>query len=320
MKYTLLLLAFALAACTHSPAQLERQTSSWLGLVPDYDGPFQVNTPGFQRPSKVFLPKNYDTKDKWPLILLLHGYTSNPEQVSLITGMGKRVTSRGFILLTPAGTPMPFDHDEGSDHWNKGDLFWNATDFCCDFEKTNVDDVGYLLGLIKETSRQYHVDPERIYVFGHSNGGFMTNRLLCETDHVFAAAGTLAGATYKDPAKCRLQTPISYLQVHAENDPTVVFGENPYHAGGWGTVQQRVQISKCQGEPVTGEQVDWVFSIPGKDLTPITWSNCAEGTEVILWKLRAYDGRFHAPHHPWFYDVAGEALIDFFFRHTLTGK
>ncbi|MFX6230433.1 hypothetical protein ABTF44_20780, partial [Acinetobacter baumannii] len=83
-----------------------------------------MNTPGFDRPSKVFLPKNYDDKASWPLILLLHGYTSNPEQVDLLTGMSKRVTNRGFILLTPKGTPLPYDHDEGQEHGKKGDLFW----------------------------------------------------------------------------------------------------------------------------------------------------------------------------------------------------
>jgi polyhydroxybutyrate depolymerase len=305
-----LVLSFLLAACSAAPS---RKISGWFGAD---NTEATVSPAGYDRSSKLFLPNNYDEKDKWPLILMIHGYTSNAHQADVLLGLSKRVTKRGFLLLTPEGTPLPYDHDTGTDHWKKGDLFWNATDFCCDFEKTNVNDVAYLLALIQETASKYHVDPERIYLFGHSNGGFMTTRLLCETDHVFAGAATLAGSTFKNPAQCRLKNPVSYLQVHAENDPTVAYAENAFHAGGFGTVMQRVAASHCEGEGVAGAQLDYTLSIPGKDTTPISWNRCAEGTEVQLWKLRTYDGRLHAPHHPWFYDAAGEAAIDFLFKHS----
>ncbi len=299
-----------LASCSATPV---RKTSGWFSAD---NVEAEVSPDGFNRPSKLFLPSNYDEKDKWPLILLLHGYTSNANEVDVLLGMSKRVTKRGFLLLTPEGTKLPYDHNEGTDHWKKGDQFWNATDFCCDFEKTNVDDVGYLLALIKATSEKYKVDQERIYVFGHSNGGFMTNRLLCETDHLFAGAATLAGSTFKNPDKCAQKNPVSYLQVHAEDDLTVVYGENAFHAGGLGTVQQRVAASRCEGSGETSAQVDYALSIPGKDTTPILWNRCAEETEVLLWKLKPYSSRLHAPHHPWFYGVAGEAALDFLFKHS----
>lgn len=313
MKNAIRITAFFLFAsgCASTPAQ-ERKASSWFGS--DYTGPFEVSPPGFNRPSKFYLPTNYGAKDKWPLILMLHGYSSNANQADILLGLSKRVTSRGFLLLEPEGTKMPFD--DPAHQLKKGDAFWNATDFCCDFEKTNVDDVGYLLALIKEASAKYHVDSDRIYLFGHSNGGFMTNRLLCETDHFFAGAIALAGSTYKDPSMCRLKNPISYLQVHAEDDPTVAFGENPEYAGGLGTVMQRVSANGCTGNGGGGAQENLALSIPGLDTTPITWSHCLEGTEVELWKLRPYSSPFHAPHHPWFFDVAGEKAIDFLFSHT----
>jgi polyhydroxybutyrate depolymerase len=310
-KFLFLTMFFAVGCATSSP----RQPSSFFG---NYKGPMEVSPVGFNRPSKIFLPKNYDEKDKWPLILMLHGYTSNASQADTLLGLSKRVTSRGFLLLTPEGTELPYTDEAHG--WKKGDKFWNATDFCCDLEKTNVDDVGYLLALIKEASARYHVDEERIYLFGHSNGGFMTNRLLCETDRFFAGAITLAGSTYKDPKMCRLKNPVSYLQVHAEDDPTVAYGENQFHAGGLGTVEQRVSAAGCKGAGVKGPEEELVFSISGLDTTPTTWSNCEERTEVILWTLRPYESRWHAPHHPWFRDAAGEKAIDFLMRHTRAKK
>ncbi|MGL1273832.1 hypothetical protein ACSTKP_23410, partial [Vibrio parahaemolyticus] len=91
-----------------------------------------------------------------------------------------------------------------------------------------------------------------------------------------------------------LKNPVSYLQVHAEDDPTVAFGENPFHAGGLGTVRQRVAAARCTGDGVTGAPQDLVLSIPGDDTTETLWSQCSEGTEVALWKLRPYSSRLHA--------------------------
>ena len=43
-------------------------------------------------------------------------------------GLGAQVTKRGYILLTPDGRTD-----------KNGDQFWNATDTCCDIDKSGVD-------------------------------------------------------------------------------------------------------------------------------------------------------------------------------------
>ncbi len=40
-----------------------------------------------------------------------------------------------------------------------------------DFDHNGVDDVAYLTGLLKEAKRTLRIDPKRVYVIGHSNGG-----------------------------------------------------------------------------------------------------------------------------------------------------
>ena len=44
------------------------------------------------------------------------------------------------------------------------------------------------------------VDPQRIYVVGHSNGGFMSYRLACTRADRIAAIVSLAGATFATSA------------------------------------------------------------------------------------------------------------------------
>ena len=49
------------------------------------------------------------------------------------------VDQEGFIYLYPDGTRDPLYY-----------RFWNATDACCDFDDSQVDDSGYLRALINE--------------------------------------------------------------------------------------------------------------------------------------------------------------------------
>ena len=100
-------------------------------------------------------------------------------------------SSAGFLMIAPAGTA-----DSSGSH------FWNATDACCNFENSQVDDVAYLDGLITEISAAYNVDPKRIYVVGHSNGGFMAYRMACAKADRIAAVVSVAGATFATPASC----------------------------------------------------------------------------------------------------------------------
>jgi poly(3-hydroxybutyrate) depolymerase len=41
------------------------------------------------------------------------------------------------------------------------------------FYGSGVDDEGYLISIIDLVSAKYNVDLKRVYLIGHSNGGFM---------------------------------------------------------------------------------------------------------------------------------------------------
>ncbi len=89
-------------------------------------------------------------------------------------GVSERATARGFIAIMPNGTM----------NVERNGRFWNAR-FCCDHDRTNVDDDAYLTGLINEAQVRYRVDPENIYAIGHSNGGLMSQILACQHSDLF---------------------------------------------------------------------------------------------------------------------------------------
>ena len=43
-----------------------------------------------------------------------------------------------------------------------------------------MDDAGYILNLIDEARLRFNVAADRVYLFGHSNGGFMAHKMACE--------------------------------------------------------------------------------------------------------------------------------------------
>lgn len=114
------------------------------------------------RPAWVYYPQAYNQADDetlWPLVLMIHGGGSDSYYHDRLLGVSARVDSHGFVALLPNGTVN-----------SHGLRFWNGIR-CCDFDHNGVDDVGYLTGLIKEATEKLRIDPKRVYIIGHSNGG-----------------------------------------------------------------------------------------------------------------------------------------------------
>ena len=155
----------------------------WLSLqaAPDA-GPRQVVF-GKDRPVTLLVPRSYAGKPT-PLLLVLHGYGSSGPHHQEYLGLAKLVEAHGVLLASPDGT---LD--------TAGDRFWNTgSAACCNFHGSAVDDLKYLRELLAEIRRVYDVDPKRVYVVGHSNGGVMAHRLGCELAGQVSAIVSLAGS------------------------------------------------------------------------------------------------------------------------------
>lgn len=273
----------------------------------DYEGPFEFATGTKRAAAQVYLPKDYQSRSDWPVVLLLHGYTATGKMQDFYFGLSSKVSERGFVLVVPNGMANA-----------EGKQYWNATDGCCDFEHTNVDDVGYLRELLQQVRSQYKLSQNKVFALGHSNGGFMAYRLACEADQMVDGIMSLAGATFKNPADCKATKPVTILQVHAIDDGTVKYeGDEvgfprlaPY-PGALATVAQWAQRDGCEGEAAAGETIDLVSMIPGADTSSLYWRNCQGGAKVGLWTIQAYKADRHHPHVPWLTPAFLRGTLDF---------
>lgn len=286
---------------------------------PMFQGPYDAVLPEFNRPSaKVYLPLQYShgaDQKKWPVVVLLHGFSGTAETEDLYLTLRFRVSSRGFILVTPDGLKMPQGTRSPEGRDVSGNQFWNAMDSCCDFGKTGVDDVGYLAALVHQVKKQYNVDASRVYLFGHSNGGFMANRLACEIGDEIAGVANLAGGGFKNSESCRAPVAMPYLQIHAENDKTINYVGTAAYAGGVESVAQWTRRNDCRGPSKRNLKKDFLFLIPEKDTSIETWVNCQDGNDVAFWKIKAFEAEHHNAHVLLFNLNFTESVLDFLLSH-----
>lgn len=156
-----------------------------------------------------------------PLLLLLHGYNGNGSSIESYLRLSESAPADAPIVVLPSGLV------EASD---SAPRFWDASPGCCDFEHTAADDAAYLRRLIETVQARWPVDPRRVYVLGHSNGGYMSHRMACEHADLVAGIVSLAGAAFDDPvnidpalARCKPSEPVHILEIHGEEDGTVLY-------------------------------------------------------------------------------------------------
>lgn len=162
----------------------------------------------------LYVPASYDAESAVPLILNYHGYTSNANDQMEYGDFRTIADTAGFLVVHPQGTLL-----NGIPHWNVGG--WTTA--------STTDDVGFTEALIDALSSQYHIDANRIYATGMSNGGFMSFLLACQLSDRIAAIASVTGSmtpeTYSD---CLPQHPTPVLQIHGTTDPVV-----PYLGTSW---------------------------------------------------------------------------------------
>ncbi len=264
---------------------------------------FAAELPGGDRPVAVYVPTAYKAGTPAPLVLLLHGLALTGSLQEDYFNFKPLAEERGFLYAYPNRT-----RDKVAEN------FWNATDACCNFYGSEVDDSGYLRGLIEEIGARYSVDEKRIYLVGYSNGGFMAHRMACEHAEAVAAIVSLAGAQFSEPERCRPSEPVHILQVHGTADLTVLYRGGKFfgrpYPGAAETASKWADLNGCKSEPVDAPALNLEAVLPGAETTVRRWNaGCKQGGSAELWSIRA------GSHLPLFAPVFSAAVIDYLFSH-----
>ncbi len=255
----------------------------------------------------ITVPAGYSSENPAPLIVLLHGYTSSGAMQDGYMGFSKLADQYGFLLVAPDGNREP-----GGDE----NRFWNASDACCDFFSTEVDDSAYVADIIKEVKAQFTVDNNRIYLVGHSNGGFMSYRAAYEHSNTIAAIASLAGATHIEERDAPAN-PVHVLQIHGTADGTIAYEGSHilqnYYPSALETVQRWAKYNGCKAEGEARELRDLVSMLEGHESSTVVFKQgCKAGGSAELWTIA--DGS----HVPAFSPTFTAQVVEWLYAHPKT--
>ena len=164
-------------------------------------------------PYRLFVPPGYDPKEKYPLIVFLHGagergadneaQLKHPEVLRLVAD-----GENPCLLVAPQ---CPTDHKWVEVPW----------DFQGPHETPEEPSSAMRLTmeLLDALEKEFSVDPDRRYVTGLSMGGFGTFDLLVRRPRDFAAAIAICGGAGQSRAKQIAHVPL--WAFHGSDDPAV---------------------------------------------------------------------------------------------------
>jgi predicted peptidase len=136
----------------------------------------------------LFTPAHYDDRKRYPLMVYLHGSRDTVSRDLNVYQPAVQTEYPCFVL-----TPKCENPDQG---WGNT---WN-NDHSPATAKT--------LTLVDSLVKYYSIDPERLYLYGISMGGFGVFSILAKEQGKFAAAYAICGGSNATAANKLLDTPL----------------------------------------------------------------------------------------------------------------
>jgi polyhydroxybutyrate depolymerase len=163
----------------------------------------------------LHVPQNFQP-GKSALVIVLHGSRGSGPRMEKMSGFDPLADQNGFAVAFPSALDNNTDHSV----WN---VYFNSHTF-----SPPPDDVAFLRQLIQTLREQLRVDPNRIYIVGFSNGGYMAHRAGVELSDLVAAIGVVDGSLYVIPPGQNSivpqpHSPVSAVIVHGTDDQPVKY-------------------------------------------------------------------------------------------------
>jgi predicted peptidase len=203
------------------------------------------------QPYRIFVPAAYDGSKPTPLVVALHGMGG--DENSMFDGyketMKREAERLGFIVACPKGR-----------------------DTASMYRGSAEQDV---LDVMKEVERDYRIDLKRVYLMGHSMGGYGTWSVAMAHSELFAALGPISGGGDTN-GMVKIKNIPEYV-VHGDDDRTVNVSQS----------RRMVEAGKKIGVPIT------YVEVPGGSHVSVAEPNFAAMLDFFAKQQRSDSSELH---------------------------
>lgn len=199
-----------------------------------------INVNGRTRQYRLFIPNTYDADKTYSLIIGIHGLGSDP--VNFSGGMSdfeSIADTANIIMAYPQGLPFPIMGNA----WNAGAGTLGVR------PNTGIDDVGFINAVTDFLQASYPINKNKTYIYGFSNGGFMTHRMACESNSRYAAFSSIAGTIGTYLPKCKPGRFIPILHFHGTTDINVGYYINLFGLNVEDLMKEWSGLNQCSTAP-----------------------------------------------------------------------
>jgi polyhydroxybutyrate depolymerase len=211
----------------------------------------------------VALPPGWNGHSPMKLLIFLHGYGANGQDMVADADVGGVAAKLGFMLVAPdgrgtswAGTGMP-----GAAAPDGG-----------------RDDVAFLHAVLRDVEKRWPIDRSMVVLGGFSIGGSMTWQIACHAPRGFTAFLPMSGGFWLPmPAHC--VAPVALRHLHGSDDKVVpLAGRVMLRRFHMGDIDQGLGIFRATDRCTAPARA---FSDPGHEHCT-EWAGCAAGGAVAV--------------------------------------
>ncbi len=234
---------------------------------------FQNNNPR-NRTFTFHLPSEHPACNR-PLLIVLHGDGGNGAGIMSYTGFNDIADADNFLVVYPDAMSVG-----GGIQWNK---FADGTTGSGDNgnDANAPDDEKFMSDLIDYCYTNYGIDRSKVYVTGHSGGGFMAYFLTIsnQTKNKIAAIAPVAASLWGNNSYLNTQfgisafVPTAVFHVHATTDNVVPFPT----LGSWTWPLSSFSSSTCTNSSYTTTAINAMVD---------KHTFCASGNQILLMSLK----------------------------------